>query len=98
MKFTHNYFTDDSDFTKNEPTVKVEYRSIKNASPVDNATIQRWVEEGVEYLRNNPESGNTFFESGDTLVNVYREDEQDNTMFSFTVAKRITNGYVEVTE
>ncbi len=98
MKFTHNYLTDDFDFAKKEPTVKVEYHSIKNAFPVDDTTIQRWVEEGVEYLRNNPESGNTFFESGDTLVNVYREDEQNNTMFSFTVAKRITNGYVEVKE
>jgi hypothetical protein len=98
MKFTHSYLTDDSEFAKSEPTVKVEYRPIKNAAPIDDATIQRWVEEGVEYLRDNPESGNTFFESGDKLVNVYRDDENDNHNFFFTVAKRVTNGSVEVIE
>ena len=99
MKFTHTEYSDYNDGIEDvEILAKVTYYPVGNAVAVPTSRIREWVEEGVEFLRENPEDGHIYFESGDTLVNVYCEDEGDMKHFSFTVAKRFQTGHVTVQE
>lgn len=99
MKFTHTEYEDYEDGRQElDPVAKVAFYPVKDAVPLSKAHIRGWVEEGVQYLRDNPDAGHTFFESGDSLVIIFREDDGDMTHFSFTVAKRFQTGYVTVRE
>ena len=94
MKFTHTRIYNWQEL--NEPRAKVAYHKINNPAVIDAATIHKWIEEGTEYLRNNPDANSTFFETGDTLVHIYREEEESMKHFVFTVAKRVDRGTITI--
>ena len=99
MKFTHTEHSDYNNTIEDvEITAKISYYPVNGAVTLSKAHIRGWIEEGIQYLRDNPDAGYTFFESGDTVVNVYREDEGDMKHFSFTIAKRFQTGHVTVQE
>jgi hypothetical protein len=86
MKFKHI-----SEEEAYEPEYAVAWNEIQNAAKVPQSQIEKWVEEGVEYLVKNKDIPTWYCESGDTLVLVTCDD--DGT-FQASVTTRRQRAYI----
>ena len=66
----------------------------KDVVKVDEATLERWIDEGITYLDNHPDEGVHYVMSGDSVVLVNREDEGSDS-YEIHVLKPTMRGYVD---
>ena len=72
--------------------------SSKNFTAVEisDEEINKWIHEGLIYLRNNPDEYSCFIGSGNTLIHIYRFDDDEE--YYVVVSKDYEHGDVEFEE
>lgn len=66
------------------------------AVKISDEEINKWIHEGLIYLRNNPDEHSCFIGSGDTLIHIYRFDDDEE--YYVVVSKDYEHGNVEFEE
>lgn len=64
------------------------------AAKIDQATLERWIDEGIAYLDDHPDESVHYTASGDSLVLLTREDEGSDD-YEVQVLKPAMRGYVQ---
>lgn len=75
------YYDDGIDVTAEN--LKLEYFSeLKNAKHVDFSEIKKFIQIGVDYLKNNPDANFHYDATGDSFVLVTRDDDEFYVMYT----------------
>jgi predicted ATPase with chaperone activity len=80
--------------TKNDSVVRVMMQNAGNMATLSREAVENYINEGVNYLKNNPDEEVWYSRSGDTVVLITRDDEEGE-MLSVIVATPRLVGYTK---
>jgi hypothetical protein len=80
--------------TKNDSVVRVMMQNAGNMATLSREAVENYINEGVNYLKNNPDEEVWYSRSGDTVVLITRDDEEGE-MLSVVVATPRSVGYTK---
>lgn len=77
------------------PKYPKDFYDFSNGVDVDDKTINKWIKRCVEELEKEPECNYYYISSGNTLVCVFRNCEEDYGKYTVQVSKNYHDGIVE---
>jgi len=69
------------------PKYPIDFYDFSNGVDVDDKTINKWIKRCIKELEKEPESNYYYISSGNTLVCVFRNSEEDYGKYTVQVSK-----------